>query len=79
VRADGFEGAPGVRVAPALATAVGDVVQGPALVIDVLVAVVVPLVGDVGGGAGVDGEPVENELVGCGVDESKRAFRSGNG
>lgn len=68
VLADGFEGAPGVRVALALPAAVGGLVQRPALVVGVLVGVVVPLLQNVRGGAGVDGELVEDELVVGGVE-----------
>ncbi|WP_433892560.1 hypothetical protein [Streptomyces sp. CA-111067] len=70
VRAEVVEGAPGVGVAPALAQPVGKIVQGPALVIGVLVGVVVPLLEDVGGGAGVDGELVQDQLAGSGIDRS---------
>lgn len=69
MRADGFERPPGVGVALALAAAVSEVVQRPALLVDVGVGVRIPLGEDVRGGAGVDGEPVQYELVGCGVDQ----------
>jgi hypothetical protein len=71
VRAEVLEGPPGVGVALALAAAVGVFVQGPALVIDMLVGVVVPLLEDVAGGAGVDGELVQDEPVVGGVDEGE--------
>jgi hypothetical protein len=76
VRAEVFEGPPGVGVALAMAAAVGVIVQGPALVVDMLVGVVVPLLEDVGGGAGVDGELVQDQLSGSGIDRSW-AFSAG--
>jgi len=71
VRADAREGPPGVGVAALLAAPVGEVVQRPALAVDVLVGVVVPLLEDVGGSAGVDGELVQDQLPGGGVDRSE--------
>lgn len=79
VRAEVFEGPPGVGVALSLAAAVRKVVQGPALVIGVPVGVVVPLLEDVSGGAGVDGELVQDELVDAGVDLFWAFLRSGAG
>ncbi|WP_143080582.1 hypothetical protein [Actinacidiphila rubida] len=78
VRAEWLEGPPGVGVALTLAATVRKVVQWPALVVDAGVGVGVPVPEDVCGSPGVDGEPVQEELVVGGVDRTRASLWSGS-